>query len=227
MKLSVPGAIIIGAIIIALALVITLTSGKRDGEREATSQRLTVEQAAKKVRVNADDLEACLASDEQLADVLADAENARATGGSGTPHNIVITPDGTPLTLSGGALPREAWDEIIDVLLDENFTLPEDLEDLAINVAPVTEEDHIRGNMDAPITIIEYSDIDCPFCQRLHATLHELVEDRPNDVRWVYRHFPLTSLHPDAQNKAEATECVAALTDGEDFWEFLDLITTG
>jgi protein-disulfide isomerase len=227
--LSLPGAIVVGAIIIAIAILITFT-GARDKKTSVPtpeSAQLSIAEAAKKTRVNLNDLEACLESDEQLPQVTADSDNAIATGGTGTPHSIIITPNGTPVSVGGGALPRESWDEIIDLLLDENFTLPEGLEDPAINVAPVTEADYIRGNINAPITIIEYSDIDCPFCHRLHATLKQLVEDRPEDVRWVYRHFPLTSLHPEARDKAEATECVAAIKGKEVFWEYLDLLTIG
>lgn len=87
-------------------------------------------------------------------------------------------------------------------------------------VAEVTEEDHIRGNKDASVTIIEYSDLECPFCNRFHPTISKATED--NDVRWVYRHFPLTSIHQEARPAALASECVADQAGDEGFWRFVD-----
>ena len=57
-------------------------------------------------------------------------------------------------------------------------------------VPPVTDKDHIRGKKDAKITMIEYSDYQCPFCSRHHPTMLKIMQDYPNDVRWIYRHFP-------------------------------------
>ncbi len=92
-----------------------------------------------------------------------------------------------------------------------------------INMAPVTSDDHIRGDIEtAKVVIVEFSDIDCPFCQRFHPTMQQVLADYQGQVAWVYRHFPLDSLHPDARKKAEASECVAALGGEDAFWTFLD-----
>lgn len=91
-------------------------------------------------------------------------------------------------------------------------------------VAPVDPSvDHVFGNPNAKVTIIEYSDIECPFCKRHHPTMKQLMATYGNDVNWVYRHFPLSSIHPNAQKSAEATECAASLKkDG--FWPYLDAL---
>ncbi len=95
-----------------------------------------------------------------------------------------------------------------------------------IEVAPVTEKDHILGNPNAPIVIVEYSDFDCPFCKQFHETMQQVMETYGADgkVAWVYRHFPLTQLHPNAKKIAEASECVASIGGNEAFWKFADLI---
>ena len=94
------------------------------------------------------------------------------------------------------------------------------------NVNPVTAEDHIRGNPNAPITIVEYSDFDCPFCKSFHATMQKIIEEYgpSGKVAWVYRHLPLTSMHPSAAYIAEASECVADLGGNEAFWKFTDMV---
>ncbi len=84
------------------------------------------------------------------------------------------------------------------------------------------DRDHIRGPEDATVFLVEYSDIECPFCARHHATAQELV-DSNDDVAWVYRHFPL-QFHPNATPLAEASECVWEQGGNEPFWDFIDLV---
>ncbi len=88
------------------------------------------------------------------------------------------------------------------------------------NVVPVSEDDdHIRGDAGALISVIEYSDFECPFCQRHHPTMQAMMEE-VDDVNWVYRHYPL-SFHPNAQKAAEASECAA---EQGKFWEYADIL---
>lgn len=93
-------------------------------------------------------------------------------------------------------------------------------------LTPISAEDHIRGNPNAPVVIVEYSDFDCPFCQSFHTTMKKIMDEYgpTGDVAWVYRHFPLTSLHPSAGHIAEASECVAELGGNEAFWKFADMV---
>ncbi len=83
----------------------------------------------------------------------------------------------------------------------------------------VVAGDHIRGDVNAPITIVEFSDFQCPFCSRFHDTMNEVMENYPNQVRWVYKHFPLDSIHPYAREAAEASECAG---EQNKFWEYND-----
>jgi protein-disulfide isomerase len=88
-------------------------------------------------------------------------------------------------------------------------------------VPEVTKDDHVRGKDSAKVTLIEYSDFQCPYCVRHEDTMKAIAQKYPNDVRIVYRHFPLSSLHPFAQKAAEASECANA--QGK-FWEMHDKI---
>ncbi len=96
---------------------------------------------------------------------------------------------------------------------------------LAKNVRRVSaERDHIYGNPDAVVSLIEYSDFECPFCKRFHITAKEIVDAYDGRVNWVYRHFPLAFHNPGAQLQAEASECAAALGGNDAFWKYTDTI---
>jgi protein-disulfide isomerase len=95
----------------------------------------------------------------------------------------------------------------------------DDLLDLSEDVDP--ERDHIRGSADAPVTLVEYGDYECPYCGRAESVIRELLDDFGDDLRYVWRHLPLNDVHPNAQNAAEAAEAAAA--QGA-FWEMHDLL---
>lgn len=86
----------------------------------------------------------------------------------------------------------------------------------------INKESHIRGNPDAPVTIVEYSDFQCPFCKRFHPTVQQALDDYPDKVRWVYKHFPLDQIHPQARPAGEASECVWEQKGNDGFWQFAD-----
>lgn len=91
---------------------------------------------------------------------------------------------------------------------------------------PVTEDDYIRGNPNAPIVMIEYSDYDCPFCKRFHTTMNQIMDEYgvTGKVAWVYRQFPLAQLHPNAPRLSEAALCVGEIGGNDAFWDFTDRI---
>jgi Na+/H+ antiporter NhaA len=95
----------------------------------------------------------------------------------------------------------------------------EQLIDLAEDVDP--ERDHIRGAADAPVTLVEYGDFECPYCGQAEPAIRELLADWGDDLRYVFRHLPLSDVHPWAQLAAEAAE--AAGTQGT-FWEMYDIL---
>jgi Na+/H+ antiporter NhaA len=92
------------------------------------------------------------------------------------------------------------------------------LVDLDRDVDP--ERDHVRGPMEAPVTMVEYGDFECPYCGQAEPVVRELLRDF-GDVRYVWRHLPLSDVHPNAQLAAEASE--AAARQGA-FWEMHDLL---
>ena len=91
-------------------------------------------------------------------------------------------------------------------------------------LAPVTGADHIRGNADAPVKIVEYSDMECPFCKRFHSTMQQVMDEygKNGQVAWIYRHFPLDSIHSNARPEAVASECANELGGSDSFWKYTD-----
>ncbi len=92
-------------------------------------------------------------------------------------------------------------------------------------VNPITSSDHIRGNPNAKIIIVEYSDLECPFCKVFHFTMKQVLADN-SDVAWVYRHYPIPALHTKAIREAEATECAWDQGGNDAFWKYTDELFT-
>jgi len=87
--------------------------------------------------------------------------------------------------------------------------------------AAVGALDHVRGPADAPVTLVEYADFECPFCGRWFPELQRVLQDLGPRVRFVFRHFPISEQHPHAESAAEVAEAAAA--QGK-FWEMHDLL---
>jgi len=81
--------------------------------------------------------------------------------------------------------------------------------------------DHFRGNKDAEVVLIEYSDFECPYCNAFHSTMLDLMTKYSGQIAWVYRYYPLT-FHPNAQTLAEAGECISVYSGEDAFWKFVD-----
>jgi len=96
-------------------------------------------------------------------------------------------------------------------------------------IKPVTLDDHILGDPNAEVLIIEYSDFECPFCQEFHVTMNRIMEEfgRSGRVAWVYRHFPLEEFHNQAKGASIASECVGDISGEGKFWEYTNLVFAG
>ncbi|MEI6221352.1 MAG: thioredoxin domain-containing protein, partial [bacterium] len=105
---------------------------------------------------------------------------------------------------------------------DQYGTTPEN------RVRAPSSTDHTYGSPNAPVKIIEFSDLECPFCKRFHTTMHQVMDEygANNQVAWIYRHFPLQQLHPNATAAAIASECINEQAGNAAFWKFTDILAT-
>jgi formate-nitrite transporter family protein len=85
----------------------------------------------------------------------------------------------------------------------------------------IHDQDHIRGDENAPVTLVEYGDFECEHCGEAYPMLTDLLDETGDQVCFVYRHFPLSQTHPNAQRAAEASEAAAAQ---DSFWEMHDML---
>ena len=88
-------------------------------------------------------------------------------------------------------------------------------------VTEVTANDHVLGRPDAPVTVLEYGDYECPYCRGAARDVDEMLARYPDSVRFVFRNFPIAQLHPHAEQAAEAAE--AAGVQGK-FWPMYELL---
>lgn len=88
---------------------------------------------------------------------------------------------------------------------------------------PIDKDDHILGNPNAPVKIVEYSDMECPFCKSFHPTMQKIMDEygTGGKVAWVYRHFPLDEIHSNARPEAVAAECANELGGNSMFWKYI------
>ncbi len=92
----------------------------------------------------------------------------------------------------------------------ESFAVPE-----------ITADDHVLGPPDAPVTVLEYGDYECPYCRGAARDVHRMLDLYPGSIRFAFRNFPIPQLHPHAEQAAQAAEAAGA--QGR-FWEMYDLL---
>lgn len=137
---------------------------------------------------------------------------------------LAVVVRGGSFTGEGGAVLGAALPSNRNVNAAATTPTPEPDTQPAGQVKPVDKDDHVLGDVaKAKVVMIEYSDLECPFCKRFHPTMQQASKEYGSQVAWVWRHFPL-SFHQNAQKEAEASECAAELGGNKAFWKYIDLI---
>ena len=203
-------------------------------QKESPLSVLNLKKYAKELGLNTEKFNKCLDSGEKKTLVEKDTAYGSSLGVQGTPGFFI---NGKFL---GGAFPFSSFKEIIDKELDGTSSsictdYSAQLQEVCTTTAkdpnrvsfdPVAKEIDVKGMTaegpkNAKVTIVEFSDFECPFCVRAYPTVKQILSEYKNDVRFYYKQFPLNNIHPNAQKAAEASLC--ALDQGK-FWEWHDKI---
>ena len=185
---------------------------------------------AKDLKLNTGKFNKCLDSGEKKTAVDKDTAYGQSLGVQGTPGFFI---NGQFLA---GAFPFEFFKEIIDKQVDgtsssECTSYSADLQKYCsdpqnLRFNPLAKEVDVKnmvatGAKNAKVTIVEFSDFECPFCIRAYPTVRQVLKEYKDDVKLYYKQFPLVQIHPNALKAAEASLCAA---DQGKFWEFHDKI---
>lgn len=225
-SIVVAGALVGGGLILSKTMN---TSVSTDTTTAPTTEagvikKITELPLVKKLGLNKKSLSACITEKATARIVDNDISLGQGAGLKGTPHMVVLMKkDGQDIQFPiFGALPQD----VIEKAIAEGKT-PAEQQSYVESIAKqeITADDHIQGDITtAPAIIIEYSDIDCPFCKKVHPTLQALVDQ--GKIAWVYRHSPIPQLHPFAYTKALAAECVAQQKGNTAFWSYLNALVS-
>lgn len=189
------------------------------GTQQEVKQQLVGMAAARQVasdlEVNLEEFDTCVENESIAQKVKDQEETGNKAGVTGTPGSFLYdTVTGEAIQL-GGAVPLSTMEAELANLKDGGGT--------TIDIAPITEEDFVKGNVNARYALIEWSDYECPYCGRFQESASQLVEEN-EDVKWVYRQFPLDGLHPNTRDKSIAALCVGQIAGNDAFWDFSDAL---
>lgn len=220
--INTPTAIIVAGVLIMIAILVT-RGGSSAAKTKTLSEQVGVSKTAFTKCMKDTDLQVLLKTTSEDTNKAMSGVPAEVRG---TPYIVIIGQNGSKAEVRG-ALAKEKVQKVIEEVKAGKITTTYN-EDGSIattiytgNITSVTKADHIIGSIDAPIVIVEYSDLECPYCKRFGGTMKEIVAESNGEVAWVYRHWVV---HPGALPKAGAAECVAKLKGNDAFWKYVDLV---
>jgi len=216
-KITTPMAIIVAGFLVMMGILLTNGNGINISPKEKTlSEQVGVSKDKLAACLEGTDLEELYTRTSTEADIVMKniPQNQR-----GTPYSVIIGKNGAKAEVRG-AYDKKAVNDLIAEVLSGQVTAA-----YTGGIPLYREGDHIIGNPDAPIMIIEYSDLECPFCKRFGKTMEEIVAESNGQVAWVYRHWIVHVAQGQyALPKAAAAECVAKLKGEDAFWKYINLL---
>lgn len=223
------------SVVLSILLILTITNhitfknnsspkkvslpDKAESEKMITPNQ-SLQDIVASLDIDMNEFQACMDEGRFAQTVQENIDSATAAGVQGTPHSFVLIDNA--LYEIPGAYSEKGMREFFDDLLAGNDPLAEEIS-AKTDLAPINDDDWIIGDDSARITVIEYSDMDCPYCKAFYQATKNIMTDYPA-IRWAFRHMPVDGLHPQAREKAETAECIGSIGGGVKFWEFLDMM---
>lgn len=211
-QISTPVAIIVAGALVMIGILVSKNGLVAPSQPKTLSEQIGVSKDKLNACIQSTDLDALSTSIDASVDK---AMSAYAKDQRGTPFSVVIGLNGVKTEMRG----QETYEnvkKITDDALIGKITTP-----YTGNVVPSEPGDHVFGDPNATVTIIEYSDFECPFCKGFHPTLKKIVDESNGNVKWIYRNYPL---HQHSFEKLVAAECVAKIKGNDAYWEYGDLL---
>lgn len=227
-SIIIAGALIGGGIVLSKTIPqagAPAANGTTAQQTEATVKADLIK-TAKSLSLDSKALGVCLDKNTKESMISEATTVATRSGVQGTPTFIIIkrTYGADDRIVSEKQIPVVgARDKATFMAAIENGTLPAGQPEMSGEKVVLSDTDHYKGPMRAEVIIVEYSDMDCPFCKRAKPTIDGILAEHP-EYAYVYRHSPLAQLHPLAPYKAEAAECIYDTNGAEGFWKFVDAI---
>ena len=213
-KISTPQAIIVAGVLIMVGILIT--------NKPAPAKVEVPKTLSEQVGVNKESLISCIQSTDMDAldsKIKASVERAMKglpSGQRGTPYSVIVGKNGNKIEVYGADSYENVKSDVDAVMLGKVA------KQYTGDLPPVDlKNEHVFGNPDAEVTIVEYSDFECPYCKAFNPTLKKIVAESNGHVNWVYRHWPL---HQHSFEKLVAAECVAKIKGNDAFWKYSDLL---
>jgi protein-disulfide isomerase len=208
-KISTPMAIVLAGVLIMVGIIAS-KGGSTTPAPKTLSEQVGVSKENLLACIKGTDLDALNKSINDSVDKAMVNVSQR-----GTPYSVVIGKDGVKTEIKGADSYANVKQMVNDALIGKVATV------YTGNIPPVTSDEHIFGNPDAIVTIVEYSDFECPYCKQFQPVLKQIVQESGGNVRWVYRDYPL---HQHSFEKLVAAECIAKLKGNDAYWKYGDLL---
>jgi len=220
-------AAICGAIIIAgglIAAAVVYSSGEnvtQNSQTQETDVYKSLYKIANKVGIEKNSISSCVNNNKTKSKVENDSKIGSEIGVNGTPSFAIGTVEDNKLdgSLLVGAQPYSKFESQIENVLQQKTQKTQETKKVSFKLS---EKDARIGDKDAPVTIVEFSDYGCPFCQRFHEKTYPQIKEKYIDtgkVQYIFKHRPLTRLHPQAKKQAIFAQCVAKKEGDEKFFE--------
>mgnify|MGYP001811135146 CR=1 FL=1 len=213
-KITLPVAIIVAGFLITIAIFATgrnISNKNTTDSDKPLSEQVGIDSTKFKQCLDETDLQKLVDTTNSEADIVMKNIPAEQRG---TPYSVIIGKNGSKTDVRG-AYTLEEMKKLIEEVSSGKVTNAYTAE-----IPEVTANDHIIGDINAPIVVVEYSDLECPYCKRFGGVMDQLVKDSNGPVAWVSRHW---IVHQGAVSKTAAAECVAKLKGNDAFWKYINL----
>jgi hypothetical protein len=213
-KISTPIAIVVAGFLIMVGIIASKggSGSTMPIKTKTLSEQVGVSKVALAACIDKTDTNTLTKSIQESVDK---AMSPYPSNQRGTPYSVIIGANGVKTDIRGA----DSYDNVkklVDEVISGSVTKP-----YTGNIVVSEDGDHVLGNPNAKITIIEYSDYECPFCKQFHPTLERIVKESDGNVKWIYRHYPL---HQNSVERLVAAECVAEIKGNDAFWKYTDLL---